>query len=765
MQFKEALASALLLFGATACGSGGDSSAGAPPNGSVGPTGGPVGTPLFVFSPKPPGRATGIRAIADLPGGQKQTSEFEIELLDSNGSAAPMTATQSLRAAAGSQERERLAIDRSSKLYRADALRLHSLPGSSDRLSEQRRAPHRAAFVLSEKHASSASGSSAPTPVSSQRRTTAAGSDIGVSQQALCGANVGDKPDKIDTDGTVCFMAYQVAVGVVATKVAKNRILFATKEGRYVQIYTSQDAYFPPDIANVGTTISFGCVRTDPQIPSNLFVEELSTRSISVGLGTFDLISTGVLAGNLPTGLTVFQKKDRSYARGLQYDSSFGLGVSLFGIEFPVSVSIQLNSANDIGPVLTAPKPCGMMGLGPSGSGDDETEQAVSDAIDPLLQEIGQGKGQPAGKYVIAGTNGDAFQAIGSGSQGPRCEGCPASTIDDLSSQVVDAFKSSSDGQGVVGKAAPLLRQLPDALPSPRTLDVLLQRAVPGVELASDIYEQRASNGKNIFVGSGLIVIDATVGVPVSIDIDPAELATLMKRPVSDVVGATLTVDGSPQVDSSTFTLSDKVLTLTFTPQSSVSVAVHTLVDLTTAKGPFPPEAKDWYVALSPRLVRPKPGPAAQAEISGPRQIVSGGSVALNVIVLDKDGNPVDAPTHVHFQDGDGMPIGDVQTRYSVATVQYVPSASTPVLKSATLSTLTHSDGTTVPGFILEGSGISVNAEIYADDNLLDPKSVPRDIHSSSEVLVATTLAVGTHVHVVNPGGQRSNDVQVAPSP
>jgi hypothetical protein len=111
------------------------------------------------------------------------------------------------------------------------------------------------------------------------------------------------------------------------------------------------------------------------------------------------------------------------------------------------------------------------------------------------------------------------------------------------------------------------------------------------------------------------------------------------------------------------------------------------------------------------------------------------------------------------------MPIGDVQTRYSVATVQYVPSASTPVLKSATLSTLTHSDGTTVPGFILEGSGISVNAEIYADDNLLDPKSVPRDIHSSSEVLVATTLAVGTHVHVVNPGGQRSNDVQVAPSP
>jgi hypothetical protein len=105
------------------------------------------------------------------------------------------------------------------------------------------------------------------------------------------------------------------------------------------------------------------------------------------------------------------------------------------------------------------------------------------------------------------------------------------------------------------------------------------------------------------------------------------------------------------------------------------------------------------------------------------------------------------------------LPVVD-DTKYGVASIEYVPQASRPVLDSAVRARLTSGDGE-IEGIILRGTGISVDVQIFADDRLLDPKTVQRDVVSARKVLLAAPLPLGARIYVENPGGQRSQSVQV----
>jgi hypothetical protein len=424
-----------------------------------------------------------------------------------------------------------------------------------------------------------------------------------------------------------------------------------------------------------------------------------------------------------------------------------------------------------LGPVLTDATPCGsqrhtvfenMGDLDAMLDSDDPAKQAIAHSVGPLLSHLSQSGGSAAGPNVVAGNDADAFANIGTASLGDSCDNCPISTLDDLRSQFIDAIQGSDEGQQLAQKSAPIIAQLPNALPTTDQLSVLMRRARSGVQLSENVYSRRAHNGKDVYIASGLIKIESKVGDTVTLTFTTEEVATLLGRTPADVLGATLKVDGSPYVSAASTVLGADQLTLSFTQKTADSIMFKTTVDITTAKGAFPTEAQAWYIELAPRLVESQAGPATQLRISGPAAITSGGSVALNAFVADDSGNPVDQPFMVRFEDGAGNMLGNAMTQDGFASLQYVPSATSPTIHTVTHVQLVQSDKSTLNGTSIDGSGFSANCGIYLDGTLLDPMQVKRAVKASSSILVAMALPVGGEVVVVNPGGQQSNRVHVS---
>jgi hypothetical protein len=86
--------------------------------------------------------------------------------------------------------------------------------------------------------------------------------------------------------------------------------------------------------------------------------------------------------------------------------------------------------------------------------------------------------------------------------------------------------------------------------------------------------------------------------------------------------------------------------------------------------------------------------------------------------------------------------------------------ASEPVIDRVIVTALTVGDET-VRGISIEGSGFSVDAEIRIDGEAITSEDTDYDVQTSSTILVARELAVGTKVQVVNPGGAMSDAVLV----
>jgi hypothetical protein len=736
---------------------------------------GSKGTPRFVFSSKPPGRAVGIHARASFGAMQAKTGDYELALMQSDGKKpATSTSTQSLRLSLGQQTVERTTGARAILRRRTEPATVPtvaSLLKYRGSLGGTVRSAPRGHFSVHAKNKVAIGSANVAIPITGHARARSGGDGIGTLRTALCDAKPGDMPATIPTDGTLCWIAEQVGVGVFEYKNAKNHVLIFGDQFRYLQTYTSQDVYFPPDFVNVGATTSFGCMRTPNTVPSTTMVD-ISGVGFSTSLGEFNVILSGtqLYTGSLPTGFTLFRDKDNHFVRGMQLDASTSFGLSPLLLESPVTVSLQIKSVNDVGPIVSATTTlCDAanlmapnMSACPQKSGScvwEQTLNSMNEAIQPLQDDMMDAKGEPPGPNVVAGTNADALANLGSSGEGENCSGCPATSVEGLSERAESAIESSSTGEDILGKAPDLLKQLPNTLPSPDALDVLAEQARSGIELAESLREQQANNGKNIFTAPGVDELKGSVGQPVSFRIEPSELATLLNRPEADVIGATLTVDGSPVIDPSTFTLDAGGLEIDVTPGSTDPIVIRISADLGTAAGTFPAESKDWFIALTPRTVNPEAGEPAGLTISGPSTIASGGSAALNARVVDANGNTVTAPAHVTFEDGDGNRLGEADTNHGVATIECVPVASTPGLTSVERTTLVRSDDTQAAGIIVMGTNLSVDIAVYANGALVDT-SAQRDPRSANEVRIAADIPAGATVHVVNPGGQESNELE-----
>lgn len=104
--------------------------------------------------------------------------------------------------------------------------------------------------------------------------------------------------------------------------------------------------------------------------------------------------------------------------------------------------------------------------------------------------------------------------------------------------------------------------------------------------------------------------------------------------------------------------------------------------------------------------------------------------------------------------------LGQAKTESGVASVQFIPQASKPVVERAVRTEIERNDGTTSDGTAIIGSGFSVGCAVYVDSALL-PDSVEKEVSNSTKIYVAQSLPLGAEVVVMNPAGAQSAPVLV----
>ena len=587
---------------------------------------------------------------------------------------------------------------------------------------------------------------------------------VGLQAAALC-EKPGTMPTSLRTDPFICWMISSGGINFVGTKRASNKAMIFGADGAYYTTFVSEEIVNPVDaLTEYDFTTSVGCLASASDVEPTILTD-LTGYGVSGSLPLFG----GVAASfGMPFGVTVFELDNRTVP-AIQFNMgvSFGVGGGLHTLASPISVSIGTRSATQQLPTLVAASPlCRDMPFAGAEEAPLDTEAMadidteIDDALGPLGRELFDNNGAPPGPHVSAENTAGAIRSLGEGGFETGCADCPGSSLDDLIAQTHAAFDASS-GAEVIAAVPAVLAQVPNSLPSVERLRVLVRRARSGLDMSEAKERQQAHNDLDTFVGSGVLTINSIVGHEVTLRFSAQEVAHLLHVDVADVIDATLTVDGSPQIEPASFGLPESGLELRFTPQTSDPVFVATRVDLSTAAGTFPQQVLEGYVELVPRLIKPQAGPVEAARISSPKAVASGGAVALNVAVTDGMGNPTDEVTRVWFEDGQGNMLGMAETEYGVATLHFVPEASTPALTGAEQVELQREDGSALRGTRLTGNSISVDVSVYANGELLDRDTVARQV-TASEVLLATELPVGTPVYLENPGSMRSHEVTVS---
>lgn len=143
--------------------------------------------------------------------------------------------------------------------------------------------------------------------------------------------------------------------------------------------------------------------------------------------------------------------------------------------------------------------------------------------------------------------------------------------------------------------------------------------------------------------------------------------------------------------------------------------------------------------------------------------------MTLNAVAYDKNGQVVETDREVEFVGAHGGTIGTVEMEQGSASYQYVPEPTEPQIEKMDQPEITDSDGNVVPGWVIRGSGFSVDAEVYVDGRQVVPQNPSGDdlfYHLQIDRHDAIALAIlqdthsdpleaGKHeVKVVNPGGE-----------
>lgn len=654
--------------------------------------------PRYEWSPGTPGRAVGIHAVATIGGEEQRSAELEIELLEASEHDAPAARSTALTSAGGAR----------------------------------------------------------------------------AASAALCSTELRESTTAFETiNDKICWTTFGTSGGALGAGGSFASYLIFTREGTYAAPFASMDVYVPPDLVNISDIVSVGClVSDDGQVPVE-YLNGMSALSVSA---TFTApIVPGPLSlkvGN-GAGFSVFRDTSKQWARAFQYDTNLAtIAISL--IPFPVELRAQTMSGfrrdpwlyrksdnicvanrNPFDPDEATPK--ALTFAAPSSDPNDQLREAAEELIAPLMRHLASEEGFGPAPHMMAGSNADAFTSFGGPGLGASADdSSPASTLDDLVSGVASEIPDAENNQEIASIMARRAQDLANILPSPVLLDTLLRNAAAGIELANDAAFATGAD----YRGEGLIRIDAAVGELVVLDFEASELAALLGVDEAAVIGATLHLSATHTVSASEHVLEGPLLSLSFTPERSIPLVVKVRVDLSTAAGPFDASLDGVEPRLTPRLIVPEAGAPEQLALSAAGRVTAGGAITLNAVVTDASGNPSPEPVAIELFDGEGRSLGTVTSEHGVATLQYVPTASSPKIDRVVPTELTREDET-FPGIEVLGSGFSVDAEILIDGEPIADQDIAYNVRSSSSILIALDAEPGTTIEIANPGGASAGPAEV----
>ena len=575
-------------------------------------------------------------------------------------------------------------------------------------------------------------------------------------------------------------------------------------EGLYFSLQKGKTAYFPPNLASasIGTSINALAVRKNDEGGPETFHKSSDT-SFNTFAISLEFVPALILSVNFDISFHI-GSTNSGFGAGMSVELESGYFSSILSFDL---IGVSIGSSNIVAgfiPVHGWHAPCTLQGGGKADSqsqrlrrqaleGGNPLKAANQDlgqlanstaksrqtalakqigaALEPTVDHMAKTTGTGPAENIPAGSNGDFYAGWFDNGE---CEDCPNTSLGNLIYRARRALdKSDGSGKQLTQIGAQAARQTMRSMPEP-SLQITRQRSVKravgtGLELSRHLADKRNAIPRR-FVAEDVVEVEAPLGQQVSIPFTTDEVAKLVDAKPEDIRGATLCVTFPLAADEACGTFEQSEISVTTTLEKPRSRSLTSRVDLSTAEGDFEGAlVHNWTVEPAVRVVKPKPGNPKHLGLTAPASVPSGGPVTLNAVLYDKHGQQVPADGQMTFLDARGNELGTAKMKEGQASYQYIPSPTKPKIETIDQPEITDGDGNQVQGWVIRGSGFSVDAKIWVDGKRVvaeNPSGDQRYFHIQVEGHDAIALAItkeghskplesGKHqIKIANPGGK-----------
>ncbi|MEO8181420.1 MAG: IPT/TIG domain-containing protein [Deltaproteobacteria bacterium] len=674
--------------------------------------------PRFVFSPRDPGRAVGIRGIVTVDGQELTTAPMELRLTTSSEFG-----------------------------MNAAALTRKSKPGGStlhDKTLQDRALREKAALP--------------------------------------CPAKGDSVPSMGTINGNICYLSYQYASGQFGQQTALARTMYFAAEGIYEMQGVNQALYLPPDLLNLSISVGMGCLPGDGDgIITAEYISKLRSLGVSFGVLFYSFgVSIFTIPGQGPVrglqhdtgigysigGILGFVPSPVNFSYSIQTDPppdrTMAAPMARYLRPWGVGENCPAPLDDENSLEFVSERLEELEGVDES-SLEGALAAEMARGARPLFEsQSSSGAGGP-GPNVPAASNADFYAEFLSHSGPEPIEGAVDTSADGIQAAFVDAsLEAGSDPSALLGAAAGTIRQVTRSVPSVIGEAALMNEAGATLQAGSELSElaTMATPASQRFIAQQIRRVVINAGEPAHVELTSQEVADLVSRPVADVVGATVRVNAGDSIENATFTLDPEGLALDFEVNRD-SLLVRFDVDLSTAAGDFPADVAEWVVRPSMVSIRVEAGPASAAFVTGPPSLASGAPASLGVQVVDANGRLVKRPYSVRFVDSSGQELGNAEADRGTAMLQFIPEASVPRVSGVEPTSINYQGGT-YPGLSIAGVSFSEDLELRIDAEAPLALGSDYQVQSPEEVLLILPEGVGDGSHTLtvrNPEGVATSPV------
>jgi len=502
---------------------------------------------------------------------------------------------------------------------------------------------------------------------------------------------------------------------------------------------------------------------------------------------------------------TIFVRDDTPYggsyniSRSMQFGTGVGISVGIFGLPWFLNFSFSISDETHLALGFVAGEQfdeaqCeALRAARDGGSRSSNMELAASalrnhqidavgteavlletglDALAEMLEQIGAEEGRGPEDGIPALSNGDffgEFLARDADALVPLDETADTS-LDALLTRTYENIADNSEQFDDLGVIEAVVEDVAfDASWVVPDLAGLADqvRAAPAVTetlMAADAVADAAV----LYPGEdppGVVDLSGQVGEAIPITVTVDELISRYPGLTAEILeGADVVFESLPSIEATPFAITGGEVAVTMTRDTPGTVLLDVWLDAATLAEPLPGDLADRNLSFDYRLADVVAGPPAAIELQVPPVVTTGTELRATAVVVDAYGNRTGDPVlDVDFTGprGEVLNAAPIPSVGGAADLRIVPVATIPTIDTIYAAILVTGDGEEVPGYVLEGTGISADACLYIDGELFEDAAVLYSITAPEQVLWAQEGWIpldGEHeIQVVNPGDVASD--------